>query len=142
MQEISSGPAAEMRALIELSSQIARRGYGEPVIELALRRKGVSREVARLVAASAASCHAAILATTEHAQIASAPVLSARITDDADLRAARAARLALSRIVGFIVFVIAGVGGGAFLGWSIGFNQGVEDSYDWMVRMIERLAGG
>lgn len=108
MQKISSDPKVEMRALIGLASRIARRGYGEPVIELALGRKGVSREVARLVAVSVVSCHAAILAAERHARLD----------------------------------VIAGIGGGAFLGWSLGFNRGIEDGFDWMVRAIERLTAG
>lgn len=143
MQEISSDPKVEMRALIGLASQIARRGYGEPVIELALGRKGVSREVARLVAVSVVSCHAAILAAERHARLENEPVVAAaRGPMDTDLRAARAASLALSKILSFLVFVIAGIGGGAFLGWSLGFNRGIEDGFDWMVRAIERLTAG
>ena len=142
MQEISSDPKIEMRALIGLASQIARRGYGEAVIELALRRKGVSREVARLVAASVVSCHAAILAAQGHARLDKGPLVAVRNTDDTDLRAARAASLALSKIVSFLVFIIAGIGGGAFLGWSIGFNRGIDDGFDWIVRTIERLIAG
>lgn len=143
MQDISSDPKIEMRALIGLASQIARRGYGEPVIELALRRKGVAREVARLVAVSVVSCHAAISAAERHAGLATEPVaVAVRSAADTDLRAARAASLALSKILSFLVFVIAGIGGGAFLGWSMGFNRGIEDGFDWIVRTIERLVAG
>jgi hypothetical protein len=133
------GPAAanfNMRALIEVASRIARLGYGEPLIDLALRRKGVPPEVARLVAASVTSCNAMILASAEHTKPGRQPNTAVR---SIDLRAARAAQLALSKITSFFVFFIAGVGGGAFLGWSLGFSQGVDDGFDWIVRAVERL---
>ena len=126
----------EMEVLIGLASQIVRRGYGESVIFLALRRKGASQEVARLVAASLASCHAAILATPGVARHEKDQALAA---GNPDLRAARAASLALSKIVNFFVFILVGLGGGAFLGWSIGFNQGLEDGFEWVLRAIEQL---
>jgi hypothetical protein len=142
MQAISSHPKIEIRALIALASQIAHRGYGEPIIELALRRKGVPREVARLVAASVVSCHAAIVTAQDQVKLATLPRVAVRGADDTDLRAARAASLALSKIGTFLVFVIAGIGGGAFLGWSMGFNRGIEDGFEWTVRTIERLVAG
>ena len=135
-QEVPAASSIDMRALIEVASRIARRGYGESIIELAMRRKGVSREVARLVAASVASCNAMILASEENTRLDKQPNPSFR---NIDLRAARAASLALSKITSFIVFFIAGVGGGAFLGWEIGFNQGIDDGFNWLVRAIERL---
>jgi hypothetical protein len=126
----------EMETLIGLASQIVRRGYGEAVIILALRRSGASQEVARLVAASVVSCHAAILTTHGDARREKEPLDA---VDKSDLRAARAASLALSKFVSFFVFVIVGIGGGAFLGWSIGFNQGIDDGFDWIVRTVEQL---
>ena len=142
MQDISPRPKIEIRALIELASNIARRGYGEPVIELALHRKGIPREVARLVAASVVSCHTAIVTAQAQAGGATEPFVAVRTTDDAGLRSARAASLALSKIGSFLVFVMAGIGGGAFLGWSMGFNRGIEDGFEWIVRAIERLVAG
>jgi hypothetical protein len=142
MQDISTHPRIEIRALIGLASQIARRGYGEPVIELALRRKGVSREIARLIAASVVNCHAAIVTAQEQARIAQEQMATVRGSDNTDLRAARAASLALSKIGSFLVFGIAGIGGGVLLGWSMGFNRGLEDGFDWIVRAIERLVAG
>ena len=139
MQEISSDPIIDMRFLIGLASQIARRGYGEAVIELALRRKGVPPEVARLVAASVVSCHTAILAAQTQVKVDTTPPVAA---DNIDLRAARAASLALSKIASFLVFIIAGIGGGAFLGWSIGFSRGIDNGFDWVVRMMELLIAG
>ena len=135
-QEIPVAPKIDMRALIGVASKIARKGYGEPIIELAMRRKGVSREVARLVAASVVSCNVTILASEENSRLDKQPLAS---VSDIDLRAARAARMALSRIVSFFVFIIAGVCGGAFIGWSIGFSQGLNDGFEWIVRAIERL---
>jgi hypothetical protein len=139
MQELSSDPKIEMRTLIGIASQIARRGYGEAIIELALHRKGVSREVARLIAASVVSCRAAIVAAQGQARLDMAPLVAAR---NPDLCAARVARVALSRMASFLVFIIAGIGGGAFLGWSIGFDRGVDDGFDWIVRALERLIAG
>lgn len=135
-QEISVAQKIDMRALIAVASQIARRGYGESIIELAMRRKGVSREVARLIAASVVSCNATILASEGNARFDKQPFAS---VSDVDLRTARAARMALSRIMSFFVFIIAGVCGGAFIGWNIGFSQGLNDGFDWIVRAMERL---
>ena len=28
------------------------------------------------------------------------------------------------------------------IGWSIGFNRGIDDGFDWIVRTIERLIAG
>ena len=44
MQAISSDPKVELRTLIGIASQIARRGYGEPIVDLAMRRKGAPRQ--------------------------------------------------------------------------------------------------
>ena len=131
-----------LRALIDLSSEIARRGYDEPVVELALYRKGVPREIARLVAASAIGCRRAILAAQAPGAVTRPPVAAARPVSQQDLRAARAANRALWKIANFLVLVVAGFGFGALLGWSIGFGHGVEDGFDWIVRVIERLIPG
>ncbi|MBI3916899.1 MAG: hypothetical protein HY322_07820 [Betaproteobacteria bacterium] len=142
MDTVTADRSVNLRALIDLSSEIARRGYGEPVVELALYRKGVPREIARLVAASAIGCRRAILAAQESGEAARPPVNAARPISQADLRAARAANRALWKIANFLVLVVAGFGLGALAGWSIGFGHGVEDGFDWIVRVIERLIAG
>ena len=139
IREISSAPQYDMRALIAMSSQIARKGYREPVIELALRRKGIPAEVARLVAVSVVSCHVALLAAEENAGLGRHPAAAVRKRDDTDLRTARAARLALAKIMSFLVFVVAGAGGGAILGWDFGYSRGVEDGFEWILRVAEQL---
>ena len=109
-------------------------------LELALRRKGVPGEVARLVAVSVVSCNAAILAAEGNAELVREPHAAAvRKHDDTDLRTAKAARLALAKIVSFLVFVVAGAGDGAFLGWDFGYIRGMEDGFDWIVREAEQL---
>jgi hypothetical protein len=142
LDTVTTEHSVNLRALIDLSSEIARRGYGEPVVELALYRKGVPREIARLVAASAIGCRRAILAAQESAEAARPPDIAARPVNQADLRAARAANRALWKIANFLVLVVAGFGLGVLLGWSVGFGHGVEDGFDWIVRVIERLAPG
>lgn len=139
MQEISSDLKIELRTLIQLSTQIARRGYDEPIVELALRRKGISPEIARLIAASVVSCHATILAAEGHARLDERSLAAGRNTD---LLAARAASRTLSKIASFLLFIMAGLGGGLLLGWSIGFDRGMNDGFDWIVHYIERLIGG
>ncbi|MBI3370185.1 MAG: hypothetical protein HY017_00310 [Betaproteobacteria bacterium] len=138
-REASSNSGSDMRALIGLSSQIARKGYGEPVIELALRRKGVAGDVARLVAVSVVSCHAAILAAEGNARLSRQPPSGARRSDGTEQRTAKASRLALAKIMSFLVFVVAGAGGGAILGWDFGFERGVEDGFEWIVRVAQQL---
>lgn len=135
----SPDSGTEMRTLIAMSSRIARKGYGEPVIELALRRKGIAGEAARLVAVSVVSCHAAIVAAEERAAGARQLPSDAPRRNDADRCAAKAARLALAKIMSFLVFVVAGAGGGAILGWDFGFNRGVEDGFEWIVRVAQGL---
>jgi len=126
---------------VRLASRIARHGYGESVIRLALCRKGVADDVARLVAASAVCCHASI-AAAEHrlapegmATASGSPQARTRIQD---LRTARAASKALSMIMGFVVFVVVGVGGGAFPGKSIGFGEDMERGLDRIVTALEQ----
>lgn len=139
MQAISSDPKIELRALIGIASQIARRGYGEPIVDLAMRRKGAPRQVARLIAASVVSCHATLLLAQEQARLENEAIVAAR---NADLRAAKAARLALSKMASFLIFIVGGIGGGAFLGWSVGFNLGIDEGFEWIVRTIERQITG
>jgi hypothetical protein len=140
LDTVATDRRLSLRVLIDLSSEIARRGYGEAVIELALCRKGVPRDVARLVAASAVGCRQAILAAQVSAS-APPPVPAApRTISEADRRAARAANRALRKLANFVVLAVAGFGVGILLGWSIGFGQGVDDGFDWIVRAIERLA--
>lgn len=138
MQEmpVTADTRIETEALIGLASQLVRRGYGEPVIVLALRRRGASQEVAQLVAASVASCHAALLMPQADAERQEQTLQAAR---QSDLRAARAASLALEKILSFFVFIVLGIGGGAVFGWSIGFGQGIDDGFDWAVRTLEQL---
>lgn len=142
MQTISRSPEVDMHTLIALSSQIARRGYGEPVIELALRRKGLSKDAARLIAASAVGCRAAIVAARSPAESSNGRDIVARGASRTDRRTARAASLALSKISNFFLLAILGFGSGVFLGWSVGFNRGMEDGFEWIARLIERLFAG
>ena len=139
MQAISSDPKVELRTLIGIASQIARRGYGEPIVDLAMRRKGAPRPVARLIAASVVSCHATLVAAQAHARLENEAIAAAR---NADLRAAKASSVALSKMASFLVFIVGGIGGGAFLGWSIGFNLGIDEGFEWIVRTIERQLTG
>ncbi|MBI4195874.1 MAG: hypothetical protein HY526_12440 [Betaproteobacteria bacterium] len=141
METTTPSRSVEMRALIGLSAEIARRGYGERVIEVALWRKGVSREVARVIAVSAVSCRSAILTAQASANAGIVPPPDAGARCDIDLRTARAARLALSKTANFVILACLGFGGGLLLGWSVGFGQGIEDGFEWIVRAIERLVG-
>ena len=103
-------------ALIGVASQIARHGYGEPIVDLALRRKGVNRNAARLIAASVVSCHTTLVRVQAQAlaqsQREQAYKQAARL---AEIRAARAASYALRKLAAFALFVLIGLGGGAYL---------------------------
>ena len=138
MQELIQREAG-MRDLVTLSAQIARRGYGEAVIEMALRRKGLPRETARLMAVSVVGSHAAIATAEAAAKLAPSKASIAANGNDIDARAARAASLALAKLVNFLLFIVGGIGVGALLGWSIGFSLGVEDGFDSFARTIEQL---
>lgn len=163
MENMTAQPETELRALIGVASQIARCGYGEPIVDLALRRKGVTRDAAWLIAASVVSCHATLVqaeeqARREQARSDAAPLASAADPLDqapqagqplqtmriheADGRSAGAAGLALRKMASFAVFIVIGLGGGAALGWSAGFNLGIEDGFDWIVRVVERRISG
>ena len=128
MENTTARPKTELRTLIGVASQIARRGYGEPIVDLALRRKGVTRDAARLIAASVVSCHATLTR-----------IDAARL---ADQRAAKAASLMLTKMMSFVMFIMIGLGGGAFFGWSVGFNLGIDEGFEWIVRVIERRISG
>ena len=141
MQELIQHEAG-MRDLVALSAQIARRGYGEAVIEMALRRKGLPRETARLMAVSVVGSHAAITTAEAAAKLAPSRAATAGNGNDIDARAARAASLALSKLASFLLFIVASIGVGVLLGWSIGFSLGVEDGFDWMTRTIDRVVAG
>ncbi len=127
--------------LVDLAAHIARRGYGESVVCLALCRKGVPDDVARLVAASVTSCHASIAAAERHVApegIAAPPASLQATTPANDLRSARTASKALYWMASFLVFVVIGICGGAFLGWSIGFDQGMEQGLDQVITALEQ----
>ena len=142
METVATDRSLSLRALIDLSSEIARRGYGEAVVELALRRKGAPGDVARLVAASAVGCRQAILAAQARGESGQPVATPVPLPSRADLRAARAANKALGKIANFLVLAVAGFGMGTLLGWSVGFGHGVEDGFEWIVRAIERLTPG
>jgi hypothetical protein len=139
----AASPGTELRALIGVASQIARHGYGEPIVDLALRRKGVNRNAARLIAASVVSCHTTLVRVQAQAlaqsQREQAYKQAARL---AEIRAARAASYALRKLAAFALFVLIGLGGGAYLGWSAGFNLGIDEGFDWIVRTIDRRIAG
>jgi hypothetical protein len=143
-EELVPGNSAERgtqaRGLIEMSSQMARLGYGEQVVEYALRRKGIRTTVARLVAASVVSCHRTICAAEAHAKRAPSRPSPRSTATAAEIRAARAARLALGKMMGFLAYIVIGIGGGVLVGWSFGFDRGVEDGYGWMLRALELMA--
>ena len=141
MQELIERDA-DVRELVVLSAQIARRGYGEAVIEMALRRKGLPREAARLMAVSVVGSQAAIAVAEAAAKLAPAKAPIAGNGNDIDARAARAARLALAKLANFLLFIVAGIGVGVLLGWSIGFSLGVEDGFDSIARTFDRLVAG
>ena len=139
MENTTARPKTELRTLIGVASQIARRGYGEPIVDLALRRKGLTRDAARLIAASVVSCHATLTLAQEQARLEQTRIDAARM---ADQRAAKAASLMLTKMASFVVFIVIGLGGGAFFGWSVGFNLGIDEGFEWIVRVIERRISG
>ncbi len=139
MENTTARPKTELRTLIGVASQIARRGYGEPIVDLALRRKGLTRDAARLIAASVVSCHATLTLAQEQARLEQTRIDAARL---ADQRAAKAASLMLTKMASFVVFIVIGLGGGAFFGWSVGFNLGIDEGFEWIVRVIERRISG
>ena len=139
MENTTARPKTELRTLIGVASQIARRGYGEPIVDLALRRKGVTRDAARLIAASVVSCHATLTLAQEQARLEQTRIDAARL---ADQRAAKAASLMLTKMMSFAMFIMIGLGGGAFFGWSVGFNLGIDEGFEWIVRVIERRISG
>lgn len=139
MENTTVRPKTELRTLIGVASQIARRGYGEPIVDLALRRKGVTRDAARLIAASVVSCHATLTLAQEQARLEQTRIDAARL---ADQRAAKAASLMLTKMMSFVMFIVIGLGGGAFFGWSVGFNLGIDEGFEWIVRVIERRISG
>lgn len=139
MENTTARPKTELRTLIGVASQIARRGYGEPIVDLALRRKGVTRDAARLIAASVVSCHATLTLAQEQARLEQTRIDAARL---ADQRAAKAASLMLTKMASFVVFIVIGLGGGAFFGWNVGFNLGIDEGFEWIVRVIERRISG
>ena len=139
MENTTARPKTELRTLIGVASQIARRGYGEPIVDLALRRKGLTRDAARLIAASVVSCHATLTLAQEQARLEQTRIDAARL---ADQRAAKAASLMLTKMMSFVMFIMIGLGGGAFFGWSVGFNLGIDEGFEWIVRVIERRISG
>ena len=139
MENTTARPKTELRTLIGVASQIARRGYSEPIVDLALRRKGVTRDAARLIAASVVSCHATLTLAQEQARLEQTRIDAARL---ADQRAAKAASLMLTKMMSFVMFIMIGLGGGAFFGWSVGFNLGIDEGFEWIVRVIERRISG
>ena len=139
MENTTARPKTELRTLIGVASQIARRGYGEPIVDLALRRKGLTRDAARLIAASVVSCHATLTLAQEQARLEQTRIDAARL---ADQRAAKAASLMLTKMASFVVFIVIGLGGGAFFGWNVGFNLGIDEGFEWIVRVIERRISG
>ena len=142
MENTTARPKTELRTLIGVASQIARRGYGEPIVDLALRRKGVTRDAARLIAASVVSCHATLILAEEQARLEQARIDATHNTHKANQRAAKAASLMLTKMMSFVMFIVIGLGGGALLGWSVGFNLGIDEGFDWIVRVIERRISG
>ena len=145
MENTTARPKTELRTLIGVASQIARRGYGEPIVDLALRRKGVTRDAARLIAASVVSCHATLILAEEQSRLEQARIDATHNTHNthkANQRAAKAASLMLTKMMSFVVFIVIGLGGGALLGWSVGFNLGIDEGFEWIVRVIERRISG
>ena len=126
--------------LLQLSAEIASRGYGRNVIEAALVRKGAPHDIAQLIAATATSCRAAILAVQAPCNV-TAGHSAADEHGNVDHRSARAAQLALSKMASFLLLVCVGFGAGVALGWSVGFGQGLEDGLDWVARAVASLTG-
>jgi hypothetical protein len=123
----------DLAALIGLSARLARAGCGQGAVELALSRKGLRPDAARLIAASVVSCRTALAA----AQTPSSAQLRAR---HADVRAARAAQRMLSKLIFLPLCIAVGAGGGALMGWAAGFDAGVEDGTRWVVSALLQLA--
>ena len=48
----------------------------------------------------------------------------------------------LTKMMSFVMFIMIGLGGGAFFGWSVGFNLGIDEGFEWIVRVIERRISG
>lgn len=156
-------PPADTRALVAHAAEIARRGYAEPVVALALNRLGCPPQAARLVAASVVCSRAELVAIDhddpkdhrglrEHGdhrdhrdpgnagrEIGGLEPGELGIDRQAELRVARAASRALAMLLQFFLFVVVGLGAGAWLGWSIGFTQGIEDGFERVIAVLEQV---
>lgn len=159
----------EDSALVTHADEIARRGYDEAVIAMALGRRGATAETARFLAASAVRSRAPTPDTLQESYIPP-PVRRSRsrlahqepqdileldpgvvqqrdrralqhAEREAELRSARAASRALGGLMQFFLFVIVGLGVGAWLGWSIGFAQGIDAGLERMLALLEQAIG-
>lgn len=129
----------ELERQIELCVRIAGLGFGPDVMRLALVRKGVPPVVAKLIALSVTSSHAALRTIEAGASHSESAGRDAAERDREQYRRSRAAGYFLWRMLAFFWFGLIAIGGGIALGWMVGFEHGVADGYDWVQRSIERL---
>jgi hypothetical protein len=141
MSLVGAAQQDELKRHIELCVRLAALGCDAKVMRLALQRRGVAPAAADLIGLSIEGSQAALKAITAQAR-ARRDDDEAKAQELAQLRAARAARHFLGRMAAFFWIGVIAVGGGAALGWSIGFSQGASDGFDWALRALERLAGG
>lgn len=131
------------REQIAHACRIAGLGYGESVIELALRRRGVQTERAAIIALSVVSARGDARAAGTDAEAARSPrpVIDASAATAAaiDLQAARAAQRALGALCAFVFYIALGLGGGLAAGWTFGFDRGVEDGLDSLQRALAQI---
>ena len=151
----------EGHPLFAHAADIARRGYDEAVIAMALGRRGATAEIARLLATSVVRGRTPVAEHPEEnftpppVRRSRAPSSAQELEDvlehhrqallqagrAAELRSARAASRALGAMVQFFFFVIVGLGVGAWLGWSIGFSHGMEEGLERVLALLEQVLG-
>ena len=129
----------EIEGQIGLCVRIARLGFGPDVMRLALERKGVPPDAAKLIALSVTSSHAALRTIEAGASCGESAGREPTERDREQYRRSRAAGYFLGRMLVFFWFGLVADGGCLAVGWMVGFEYGAADGYDWMQRSIERL---
>jgi len=141
---------SEVEESFDVAIEIARRGYGMPVIRLAVVRKGLAGDSAYVVAVIAqrlAKIPAAPIVIAPVSAATFAPVAVALATTETsgpyESNQGAAAVWALQSMSRFLVYVVLALGGGlclgAGLGWEAGFVEGTEESMRRVANLLQEF---
>lgn len=125
----------ELEHQVELCVKIAGLGFGPEVTRLAMERRGVPHNAARLIALSVETSRAAL----KRIEAAAPRMGSAATASPQDLRYLRAVDRMIGNLAAFFCFGVVAIGGGLALGWAIGFEYGTASGLDAVARALETL---